>query len=58
MFLFSSNGLEQFLQDNSSHFMNHLIYHPQDEHRENAIWVVKQHPPSQFRTYPICTAMT
>jgi hypothetical protein len=45
MFLFSSNGLEQFLQDNSSHFMNDLIYHPQDEHRENAIWVVKQHTP-------------
>jgi hypothetical protein len=43
MFLFSSNGLEQFLQDNSSHFMNDLIYHPHDEHRENPIWVVKQH---------------
>jgi hypothetical protein len=25
--------------------MNDLIYHPQDEHRENAIWVVKQHTP-------------
>jgi hypothetical protein len=45
MFLFSSNGLEQFLQDNSSHFMNDLIYHPQDKHHENAIWVVKQHTP-------------
>jgi hypothetical protein len=43
MFLFSSNGLEQFLQDNSSHFVNDLIFLPQDEHCENAIWIVKQH---------------
>jgi hypothetical protein len=43
MFLFSSNGLEKFLQDNSSHFVNDLIFLPQDKHCENAIWVVKQH---------------
>jgi hypothetical protein len=48
MFLFSSNGLEQFLQDNSSHFMNDQIYHPQDKHPENAIWVVKQQTPLPF----------
>jgi hypothetical protein len=45
MFSFSTNGLEQLLQDNSSHFSNDLIYLPQDDHFEHPIWVVTQYKP-------------
>jgi len=43
MFLFSSNGLEELLQDNQSICTPDLIHHPQDEHYDFPVWVLTQH---------------